>query len=240
MGGAIYGYSTSFAAYGCEFDSNQSVFSGGAITAFDVGTPYLENCLFTNNFCENDGGDFAMYSNAFVVFASCEFRDSESLDRGGALFVFNSSTSVENCRIENSVSGSFGGGIYSDESTVSLVSTDIRSNTADISGGGIFAQAGTPILSDAVICGNAPNQVFGVTKQPGNCLAENCEDCEDAPDPCPTDLNGDGVTDGADLGLYFVYSGECDTEDCPGDFNGDQFVGGADLGILLSEWGSCP
>jgi hypothetical protein len=54
--------------------------------------------------------------------------------------------------------------------------------------------------------------------------------------PCPADLNGDGITDGADLGLLLASWNQ------PGiaDLNGDGDTDGADLGLLLASWGSCP
>jgi len=51
--------------------------------------------------------------------------------------------------------------------------------------------------------------------------------------PIPQDLNGDGVVDGADLGLLLGAWGEADG---PADFNGDGVVDGADLGLLLGAW----
>ena len=50
----------------------------------------------------------------------------------------------------------------------------------------------------------------------------------------PGDFNGDGVVDGADLGLFLAGWG------FPGvtDMNGDGITNGADLGLLLSNWGS--
>jgi len=54
--------------------------------------------------------------------------------------------------------------------------------------------------------------------------------------PAPAaDLNGDGVVDGADLGILLSSWGPCDG--CAADLNGDGVVDGADLGILLSAWG---
>jgi len=51
--------------------------------------------------------------------------------------------------------------------------------------------------------------------------------------PEPADLNGDGVVDGADLGILLSLWG---TNDPLADLNGDGVVDGADLGILLSAW----
>jgi hypothetical protein len=51
-----------------------------------------------------------------------------------------------------------------------------------------------------------------------------------------SDLNGDGVTDGADLGLLLGAWGAC-AAPCDADLNGDGVVDGADLGLLLGAWG---
>ena len=53
---------------------------------------------------------------------------------------------------------------------------------------------------------------------------------------CPGDLNGDGLVDGADLGLLLANWGGPGIGDL--DWNGA--VDGADLGIMLGEWGNCP
>jgi hypothetical protein len=53
---------------------------------------------------------------------------------------------------------------------------------------------------------------------------------------CPTDLSGDGVTDGADLGLLLGAWGQSGS---PADFDGSGAVDGADLGVLLGAWGQC-
>ncbi len=55
---------------------------------------------------------------------------------------------------------------------------------------------------------------------------------EPGPTGSPADLNGDGVVDGADLGLLLSAWGTPD-----GDVNGDGTTDGADLGLLLGDWG---
>lgn len=56
-------------------------------------------------------------------------------------------------------------------------------------------------------------------------------------DSCPTDLNGDGVTDVADMLLLLANWGACD--DCVGDLNDDGVVDVADMLLLLAQWGDC-
>ena len=58
--------------------------------------------------------------------------------------------------------------------------------------------------------------------------------CTPFEDPCPEDLNNDGVVDGADLGLLLGSWGTGGQ-----DINGDGVVNGADLGLLLGAWGPC-
>ncbi|MCH2160455.1 MAG: hypothetical protein MK085_01140 [Phycisphaerales bacterium] len=51
----------------------------------------------------------------------------------------------------------------------------------------------------------------------------------------PADINGDGLVNGADLGLLLSSWGPCPPP-CPADINGDGAVNGADLGLLLASW----
>lgn len=53
---------------------------------------------------------------------------------------------------------------------------------------------------------------------------------------CPGDLDGNGIVDGADLGVVLVRWGLSGQ----GDLNGDGVIDGADLGALLVAWGACP
>jgi formylglycine-generating enzyme required for sulfatase activity len=54
-------------------------------------------------------------------------------------------------------------------------------------------------------------------------------------DPCPSDINGDGVVAGADLSVVLSSWGPC--AGCVADVNGDSLVDGIDLANVLSRWG---
>ena len=58
------------------------------------------------------------------------------------------------------------------------------------------------------------------------------------PGDCPTDLNGDGQTDGNDFGLMLTQWGPC--AGCSADLDGNGIVAGPDVGLLLVGWGFCP
>ena len=91
--------------------------------------------------------------------------------------------------------------------------------------------------------GNPANQVYDATEPDWipNTTNVNAimrgfvlELTEMAPRPAAADINGDGATDGADLGLMLAAWNAC--ESCPEDLNGDGMVDGADLGLLLVAW----
>jgi len=62
----------------------------------------------------------------------------------------------------------------------------------------------------------------------GDGIPDECE--------CAGDLDGDGDTDQADLGILLA-DWSCTGGDCPGDLNGDGSTNQVDLGILLADWG---
>lgn len=57
---------------------------------------------------------------------------------------------------------------------------------------------------------------------------------EAGPPGIPGDFNGDGLVDGADVGLLLAAWGVC--PGCPEDLDDNGVVNGADLGLLLVNW----
>jgi hypothetical protein len=57
--------------------------------------------------------------------------------------------------------------------------------------------------------------------------------------PCPADLNGDRLVNGADLAIVLAFWGPVGVYP-PADVDGDGLVAGPDLAIILGTWGLCP
>jgi formylglycine-generating enzyme required for sulfatase activity len=57
---------------------------------------------------------------------------------------------------------------------------------------------------------------------------------------CAGDVNGDGLVDGADLGILLTTWGQGCESPLDADLNDNGTVDGADLGALLTAWGACP
>ena len=85
---------------------------------------------------------------------------------------------------------------------------------------------------------------FGTSDSPNNSVTEAALDnfqietilCTS---PCPADLTGNGIVDGADLAALLGAWGTRGAPGFTGDVNSDGTVDGADLSILLGAWGNC-
>ena len=59
-------------------------------------------------------------------------------------------------------------------------------------------------------------------------------------DPCPADITGNGLVNGADLGLMLAAWGSDGSEQPGADINADGIVNGADLATVIGAFGPCP
>ena len=126
-----------------------------------------------------------------------------------------------------------GGQTYGGDLIISrptLINCSFRDNRAQYDGGGMFNYESSPTLTNTVLCSNTPDQIDGDwTDNGGNTIATSCD--------CPTDINGDGIVNGADLTFLFGFWG---SNDAVADVNSDGIVDGADLTVMLDAWGACP
>jgi len=220
----------------CEFVGNVAGSSGGAVQVAlpPVQPPVFIDCLFEGNSAPRGGGASVQGS---ATFESCEFianLATTGFGEGGGITILGTSATVmlENCTLESN-EALFGGGInVGPATTLLMVDSTVNGNTASVEGGGVrIAAAATASIEGSTLCDNAPEDVLG----PWTDLGGN--DLECVP-PVFGDLDGDGVVDGADLGLLLNAWGACrDPRTCPADLDGDGVVDGADLGLLLNAWG---
>ena len=251
----------------CTFTSN-SAYRGGGMYNSSSSSPTLTDCSFSKNTAGRGGGmhhlasdpivkDTAFIANIAVngggMFNSgesdprlegCEFTLNSAFS-GGGISNRSSSPVLISCVLEENSADGDGGGIWNLQAGPALASCTVKNNSAIGNGGGMYSYFNptfktNPSLADSLICGNFPENISGNYGDLGaNCVVASCDECDAPSDPCPTDLDQNGRTDGDDLGACFVSWGECWLDDCPADFNGDQVVDGLDLGILFSAWGRC-
>ncbi|HMN96545.1 MAG TPA: hypothetical protein PKC43_09260 [Phycisphaerales bacterium] len=227
-GGALYGPASDGVISGNVFAGNRALAEGGGAIAFQFSGGHA---VSFNDFLANEtGGD------------------------GGAIWVPSVSATNITCSGNDFIGNSAlrGGAICNRAKGLTLSGTPQSFNRML----GNQATAGAAIYHDVPngADGNLPaaNVCWGTTDQ-AQIQAMNWDffddanlgiiisipviaECSDA--GAPGDLNGDGVVDGADLGLLLGAWGGCAScPNCPADLNGDCAVNGADLGLLLGNWG---
>lgn len=236
VGGGMYNNASTPELSDCMFQGNFSDF-GGAICNFSNSAGTLTGCTFIDNRADDDGG--AIYnSNSEPTATNCVFTENTAGDEGGAVFNADQGSSANipvfiECTMSGNACGGEGGGMHNFSVSPVISNCTITDNSGS-TGGGIYSwNSSNPNIDGTDVCGNSPNQIGGNwTDNGGNLVDENCDGT-----PCPTDLNGDGITDGADLGIFFVSWNACGN--CPADLNNDGNVDGQDLGLLFVGWGPC-
>jgi len=184
-------------------------------------------------------------SNAIATVADCAFADCSTNNAGSGLEFINSTSLVERCVFERNRGGFYGALSNYRCCGWSSAVAEVRdcvfiANTATLNGGGFFGYGGTSAtISTSYFCSNTPSHVGGNWTDGGsNIFSASADDCL-IPEPCPADLNNDGVVNGADISIMLGFWG-LNGEPVDADINGDGLVDGADLAMLLSSWGKCP
>jgi len=103
------------------------------------------------------GGGIFIYNSSPTI-NDVVIQDNEAENFGGGLYLYNSNSLVENVKIENNSSlgtkHGYGGGIYLSNSNPILKNIEILDNKALEFGGGIYIYNSNPELTECVIAGN--------------------------------------------------------------------------------------
>ena len=242
-GGVHCGLSSNPTLTNCVFEDNTASSDGGGLSCDASSNPTLTNCVFQDNTAFRNGGGLSCDAFSNPTLDNCLFQGnqaSSSFGSGGGVFCQESSPTLTNCVFkENQATGFYGqgGGMYcASNSSPTLEECVFQENSA-MYGGGMYSDLdSSPALSNTILCGNTPDQAEGpFTDNGGNCIEDVCIDCE--PTDCPSDLNGDGITNG--VGPRPVLRGVGSCALCPEDFNADGEVNSEDLGLLFVAWGPC-
>lgn len=225
---------------------------GGLQIAGSAST-YTDNTI-TGNSAGRDGGGLRLNGGSGHTLVGNLIDSNTAGARGGGVFSSATTSTWSDNEITNNSAGTQGGGFHNNAAGTSL---------AGDSGANVFnTLVGNDAPLGSAIYHNVPNGAAGNFAAQFVCWGTNdqqvvqsmihdffdnaalaivftfplVEDCG-AANPCPADLSGDGVVDGADLGNLL---GAWATADPAADLNDDGIVDGADLGLLLGSWGACP
>ena len=233
VGGGLYIDGSSPTIEDCIVGTNAATRGGGAYLRFSE--TVFRGTTFEGNTASGGGGGI-WWSSGVVTLEGCTIRDNQTEGDGAGIRATASGGSVTGGSVTGNLATDDGAGIWWQGSTAALllVDVEISMNTAGGTGGGVYSQSGFIGIepSGLTACENFPNQVRGpYTIVPG---------VSNAVCRCG-DLNGDGLVNGVDLGLYLAVGGNpcSELEDCPADITFDGDISGADLGRLLGDWGFC-
>ena len=181
------------------------------------------------------GGMFVQ--NASPTIRDCAFV-SNAADAGGGLAAISSHLVIDGCTFSSNTAGT-GGGLWLDNGLPNVTNCVISDNTATGHGGGLYAtpmpgQLPNASLSGNTVCGNASSDagrtnVWALFEDGGNTICD-----------CFGDVDGNGVSDTADISLTLLFfGGETDPEFIQPDQDMNGTVNTGDVSLLLLNFGSC-
>ena len=247
VGGAIFANTTTARIKDCRFENCRADF-GGAVYQY-VGTLAWDNCVFTGNSANAEGGAALTYNCTGSV-RGCSFTANRcGLNGPGSGSAFKSVGSngdgetvlLDTCTITGNIAGDSGSAVEHYEHTkyhpgvLRIVNTTITGNTsgqpAPTGAGGLRVlgrMQSCVLASGTLVCSNTAKNIDGPYFIEGS--ATVCG--------CVADITGDGVVNGGDLGVLLSNWGPTAPSGLA-DVTHDGVVDGGDLAVVLSSWGAC-
>ncbi|QDT99961.1 choice-of-anchor Q domain-containing protein [Gimesia aquarii] len=154
------------------FNGIHNLSDGGAIFNYESLT--LQDCIFSNNYAQVDGGAIRNNSGSLTV-VNCSFSENTALNQGGAIYSVGGQLSIVNSHFVDN-SANFGGGIYNIAafSELTITNSTYSGNEAEWYGGGIYNESGSILVTNsefsensAGIGGGIYNTNFSFSSNPG-------------------------------------------------------------------------
>jgi len=219
----------------CRFAGNTAGGVGGAVMQATASStpPAWINCVFDSNEASGSGGAMYVNTGCKADLTNCTLSGNASGASGGGIFVLG----VGPATVRNSVVwGNVPTGIVGASATSYTCHQGVIAGAGNIVLDPGFADAANGDLrlvpsSPCLDAGNTTLLLSSVgTDFDGAPRAVNVADA-------PTGVAAFGYL--IDMGAFEFPAATAPTA-CPGDVNGDGVINGADLGLLLGAWGECP
>jgi hypothetical protein len=212
----------------CVLLENEAERGGGI--AIVGGDPLVSGCVIERNDASVGGGGMLLLDTQATIEA-CGIADNEAATLGAGVHVIGGAAQILETTIAGNGGSEYGGGLAwqaGDESL--LIGSGVVTDNVAAVGGGVWVEAGAGslMLESTQICGNQGGEVVGIYVDLGGSVVCGC----------PSDLDGSGVVDGADLAVLLELWA-CVTDCGLADLNADGIVNGYDLTLLVANWGDC-
>jgi len=218
----------------CLYSGNTAGGVGGAVMQATASAtpPSWINCVFAANSASGNGGAMYVNTGCKADLVNCTVAGNASGGSGGGIFVLGSGpATVRNGIVwDNSPTGIVGANATSytchQGALAGAGNIVLDPGFVDAADGDLRLAAGSPCVD----AGNTTLLVSSVaTDFDGEPRAVNVVDA-------PSGVAAFGYF--IDMGA-FEFPAASPVPTCPGDVNGDGLVDGADLGLLLGAWGTC-
>ena len=110
---------------------------GGAIALWNA-SPFIQNCIFYDNYALDFGGALFAYSGSNPVISNCLFYDNETKQGGALAFYENSNGILINSTIADNTAQYGGGLFFYDQSGPEVINSIIWENEATTGGNQVF------------------------------------------------------------------------------------------------------
>ncbi len=114
----------------------------------------VQNCVFTSNNAERNGGALYLGQSDNSMVSDCTFEDNHCGGVGGGLEYWQSDAELVGCRFFGNSSDTHGGAIDLNASDMTIQSCVIADNTALFAGGGLRAWDSSPAIETCTFSGN--------------------------------------------------------------------------------------
>lgn len=154
-GGGMYNTNASPTLKNITYSDNSAIYGGGIFN--DNSGPTLKDVTFSDNSASFGGG--MCNSSSSPTLTNVTFSNNSSDSYGGGMDNYDSNPALTNITFSGN-SAITGGGMFNTEgSNPSLLNVTFSGNSAE-SGGGMYNWYSNPVLTNAILWGNIPNQII--------------------------------------------------------------------------------
>jgi len=146
----------------CTISENSVRMYGGGICCRRESDPDIANCTITGNTAVGRGGGISCTHSCAPNMTNCKIVENSSASYGGGISCHRYSDPViTNCTIAGNTAGRYGGGIACTNSCFPIIlNCTLSGNIAVFDGGGIFCQFSSPEISNSILWGDSPEELF--------------------------------------------------------------------------------
>jgi len=161
-GGGIYCEYSGPTVNNCIITGNRATEEGGGVYCAFSSALTITNCTISGNSASYGAGGVFCYDFSNLTIGNSTIGGNSTTGRGGGVACFDySSLTITNCTISGNSATNGAGGIlcwYDFNST--LTNSTVAGNTAGGHGGGILCDESSPTITNCILWGNSPEQVF--------------------------------------------------------------------------------